>query len=330
MTALPANVSARRRTSGARLGRSCPSLATVLGYYAIVVVTMAAAVRRAAALLAVALLGVAGCGGEEQGERPFSAGPEIGDPGPVHVHGLGINPTDGALFVATHTGLFKAAPDETRASRVADRFQDTMGFTVVGPDTFLGSGHPDGRDRLPPFLGLIRSDDAGRSWESISLLGKRDFHVLEATGSRVYGFGSDFETRDQGFLVSDDGGREWDEREVPEPLISLALSPRDPDRIVASGPRRLYLSEDAGRRWRRVDGPAGLVAWTDELVLVDAKGAVRVAADAGRRPGPVGQIGGKPAALDTGQDGDLYVALHDGTVKRSDDSGRSWSIRSTP
>jgi hypothetical protein len=36
------------------------------------------------------------------------------DPGPVHVHGLGINPADDALFIATHTGLYRV--DEGSAS----------------------------------------------------------------------------------------------------------------------------------------------------------------------------------------------------------------------
>ncbi len=90
-----------------------------------------------------------------------------------------------------------------------------MGFTVVGPDHFLGSGHPDGRDDLPPFLGLIESTDAARTWEPVSLLGEADFHVLEASGRRVYGFGSDFETREQRFLVSGDGGRTSSVRSRP-------------------------------------------------------------------------------------------------------------------
>jgi hypothetical protein len=34
-----------------------------------------------------------------------------------------------------------------------------------------------------------------------------DFHVLEAAGRRVYGFGSDWETRTERLLVSDDGVR---------------------------------------------------------------------------------------------------------------------------
>ena len=132
------------------------------------------------------------CGGDT--DEAADRGPVIEDPGPVHVHGLGVNPADGALYVATHTGLFRAARGERRAKRVADRYQDTMGFTVTGPDRFLGSGHPDGREDLPPFLGLIQSSDAGRTWEPVSLLGKRDFHVLEAAGERIYGYGSAFDS----------------------------------------------------------------------------------------------------------------------------------------
>src|SRR5688500_10165382 len=65
------------------------------------------------------------------------------DPGPVHVHGLGVKPTDDALFIATHAGLFRVGPEATKAQRVGERSQDTMSFTVAGSDRFLGSGHPD-------------------------------------------------------------------------------------------------------------------------------------------------------------------------------------------
>jgi hypothetical protein len=153
-------------------------------------------VRAAAMLVAsLAVVALAACGGDDEVGLPEPSN-QVGDAGPVHVHGLGINPSDGALFVATHTGLFGAPSGTTEARRVADRFQDTMGFTVTGPDRFLGSGHRDGREGLPPVLGLIRSEDAGRTSEPISLLGERDFHVLEASGERIYGYGSDFDTRE--------------------------------------------------------------------------------------------------------------------------------------
>jgi hypothetical protein len=284
-------------------------------------------------LFAAGLL-IVGCGGDsdDSGQAPAPDGPTVEDPGPIHVHGLGVNPEDGALFVATHTGLFRAGEGERKATRVADRFQDTMGFTVVGPDRFLGSGHPDGREGLPPFLGLIESRDAGRTWRPISLLGKRDFHVLESSGRRVYGFGSDFETKQAGLLVSDDGGRSWAERTPPEALLSLAIDPEDPDRVVASGEQGLYMSSDAGRRWRPLEGGPALLAWSaaGRLFAVAFDGTVARSGDGGRSWRAAGQVGGEPAAFEGAEDGDLYVALHDGTIKRSADGGGSWSVRSAP
>jgi hypothetical protein len=268
------------------------------------------------------------CGGES--DEVADRGPEIGDPGPVHVHGLGVNPADGALFVATHTGLFRAAPGERRAHRVADRYQDTMGFTVTGPDRFLGSGHPDGREDLPPFLGLIRSNDAGRTWEPVSLLGERDFHVLEAAGQRIYGYGSDFDSQEASLLVSDDGGRRWEERTPPEPLISLAIDPANADHVVASGEHGTYSSSDAGDGWRPLGADPGLLAWTRRALCgVGAGGAVSCSGDNGGSWQTIGAIGGQPAAFDSAGD-ELYVALHDGTIKRSADDGKTWTVRVTP
>ena len=281
------------------------------------------------AFLVIALVACA----EDEGNEPagVASAPVIEDPGPVHVHGLGVNPADEALFVATHTGLFRVARGEQRAERVAGRYQDTMGFTVTGPDRFLGSGHPDGRDELPPFLGLIRSTDAGRTWKPVSLLGDRDFHVLEASGEWVYGYGSDFESQRAGLLVSEDGGRSWSEHEPPEPLASVAIDPRDPRRAVAAGERGTYSSRDGGAAWRPLSDEGGLLSWpdADALFVVGFDGAVARSRDAGRSWQPVGEIGGPPAAFDNAGS-DLYVALHDGTVKRSADGGRTWTLRSRP
>lgn len=281
------------------------------------------------ALCAFVGLAPLACGGEAG--QPADDAPVVEDPGPVHVHGLGVNPADGALYVATHTGLFRAARGERRAKRVGGRYQDTMGFTVTGPDRFLGSGHPDGREDLPPFLGLIRSEDAGRSWDPVSLLGERDFHVLEAAGARIYGFGSDFESGEAALLVSSDGGRGWEQRTPPEPLVALAIHPRDANRVVASGEGGLYASTDGGAGWRPVSSEAGLLAWpsSEALFLVRPDGTVQSSPDGGRSWSSVGRVGGRPAAFDNAG-ADLYIALHDGTIKRSEDGGRNWTLRSRP
>jgi hypothetical protein len=283
----------------------------------------------AAPLVLVVALALSACA-DDPGEATETA-PRVGDPGPIHVHGLGVNPADEALFVATHTGLFRAAAGDRRARRVADRYQDTMGFTITGPNRFLGSGHPDGRDGLPPFLGLLRSTDGGRSWQPVSLLGKRDFHVLEAAGERVYGYGTDFESRQADLLVSDDGGHSWQQRVPPEPLLSLAIDPEDPDHVVASGEAGSYSSSDAGRGWRPLSDVAGLLAWSETgvLFLVRLDGTLTRSADGGHTWEQAGDAEGQPAAFESFDD-DLYVALHDGTIKRSDDEGNSWQLRSRP
>lgn len=274
-------------------------------------------------------MAVAGCG-----DTPETASaPESEDPGPIHVHGLGVDPADGSLFIATHTGLFRAGPTDSRARRVGTSSQDTMGFTVVGPNRFLGSGHPDARADLPPFLGLIESRDAGESWAAVALQGQVDFHVLEASDERVYGFGSDWETRQPRFLTSGDGGRRWTQLQAPGPLISLAISPQDRRELAASSETDVFRSDDGGTTWSKVDAPtAGFVVWlSNGVVLVDLEGRVFRATDlAGGAWRPVGSVEGQPAAVDTGTRDELLVAMHDGTVKRSADAGRSWQIRSRP
>lgn len=285
-----------------------------------------------AVAVACALL-LIGCGASESDPAEPDATPSVPgrDPGPVHVHGLGINPKDRALFIATHTGLFRAAAGEREATRVADRWQDTMGFTIVGPDEFLGSGHPDGREKLPPFLGLIRSVDAGETWRPISRMGKSDFHVLEARGARIYGSGSDFETREPETLVSDDGGRTWREIRPPGALLALAIHPRDPDHVVVATEGGLARSTNAGRSWRPLRAASGLLAWptATALFLVENSGTLSISRDGGRSWREVGQVGGQPAAFeDSGSE--LYAALHDGTVKRSADDGATWTVRTAP
>jgi hypothetical protein len=261
------------------------------------------------------------------------AGPApAADPGPVHVHGLGIHPADNTLFIATHTGLYRSAEGESTSVRVSDSRQDTMGFAIVDADRFLGSGHPDLREDLPPLLGLIESTDEGRTWDSISLLGEADFHVLRTAGERVYGYDSSGDR----LMVSKDAGRSWTQVDRPAPLVDLAVDPTDADHLVAAGAsdlaRGLYESRDGGRSWERIGNSIGLLAWParDRLYLLDGSGAVFLSTDGGdgfeRRGSPRGQ----PAAF-LGQSADeLYAALHDGTVLRSTDGGGRWEVRSAP
>lgn len=280
-------------------------------------------------LMLAALVAAAAVGVVFAAVRPLLDDEPSGvDPGPGHVHALGVNPADRSLFIATHTGLFRVDAGAERSERVGDRRQDTMGFTVAGPDHFLGSGHPDLRDELPPLLGLIESRDAGKTWTPISLLGEVDFHALRVRGSRIVGY----DATSGRVLISDDEGRSWRRSHPPEQLVDLVLDPTSADRILAAGESRLFLSPDAGRTWTQREQGTGLLAWPrrDRLYLLDGGGRLWLSPDGGRRWHGRAGIGGRPAALLAAGAKRLYAANHQGEVKHSSDGGETWTTRSRP
>jgi hypothetical protein len=248
-----------------------------------------------------------------RGETPSVAGP-------IHIHAVGVNPHDRRVFIATHTGLFRVTGRRSRPTRVGNSYQDTMGFTVVGPNHFLGSGHPDPRSKLPRLLGLVESRDAGRTWKSISLLGRADFHILRSSGKRVYGF----EVAHSQLLESDNGGASWRIRTAPSRLLDFVVDPRNHRRLVASTPDHLVVSRDAAASWHALNGPAGLLAWSARgLFVSDSRGGVWMARGPGRPWTPRRPLGGIPAAF-VASGSDLYAAVHEGSVSRSPDDARSW------
>lgn len=294
-------------------------------------------VRRAllATAIGAAVVVLAACGASDdpsvsQGETAQQAAPaqSAQEGGMEHIHGLGVRGS--TLYIATHGGLWAAPEGHTKARRVGQSQQDIMGFSVLSKDRFVGSGHPHpSQQDLPANLGLIESRDGGKTWKNSSLLGDADFHVLESSGSRIYGFDGT-----QGrLMVSSNSGRSWQQRTPPSGIFSLAIDPADRDRVIAATQRGLFVSADAGRSWRAADPQlAGLLAWprAHELYLVDGQGELQRSRDGGRQWQALGSsIGGQPAAfIATG--GDLYAALGDGSVKRSTDDGRTWAVRATP
>ena len=249
--------------------------------------------------------------------------------GVVHVHGLGVDPADGVLYAATHSGLFRI-PEQGTASRVANRAQDTMGFSVVGPGTFIGSGHPDVRedDVRPPLLGLIESTDRGETWKRLSLHGEADFHALHAAHGQVYGYDATSGT----FMVSRDR-KDWDRR-ATLPMRDFAVSPAEPDTVLATTQRGLGISTDGGRTFRGVAGapPLLVLAWAeqDSLYGLGPDGTVHHSADGGTTWSRRGTVDEQPeaVAIDVRNGAEtLYVAAGDRGILASSDGGTSFTTR---
>nr|WP_218621212.1 glycoside hydrolase [Mycolicibacterium hippocampi] len=253
---------------------------------------------------------------------PDSAPPAI-VPGMVHIHGLGINPSDETLYVATHYGLYTVDPDQA-PQRVGDLVQDFMGFTVTGPDEFLASGHPDPADRQqPPHLGLIKSSDAGQSWESLSLHGSADFHALEYRHGRVYGHDSQSGT----VMVSLDE-KSW-QRRAEIPASDLAVSPVDADEILATTRQGLLRSTDGAMTFSAASGAPALVlvSWPERgpLLGADLEGRLYTSMDNGRTWQPRHTLDDRPQALLAAGDGQLYIAT-DTAIYISTDDGATVDV----
>jgi hypothetical protein len=260
----------------------------------------------------------------EDGSSETSAGTG----GVAHVHGMGIDPADGTLVVATHHGVFRI-PDEGPAERVGP-VQDTMGFTVAGADHFLGSGHPgvEGlQEGQPPLLGLIQSTDGAASWEPVSLSGEVDFHALAFVHDQVYGWDS----TSGRFMVSADQ-REWITRSTIQ-LFGFAVDPSDGERIVAATPQGVQISSDGGRTWQPATGAPELLllAWDADSGLwgVDPGGGVHHTTDLDAAWQQAGSLPGPPQAL-LAQGDTLYAAADEDEltgIYRSTDGGATWELR---
>ena len=274
------------------------------------------------------VLSLASCSSQaDNSEAGASTAPDLGI---EHVHGLGIDPADGVLYAATHFGLWRI-PETGDATRVADRYQDTMGFTVVGPGTFLGSGHPDFQmdPDLPTRLGLIRSSDAGETWESFSLSGEADFHVLHAVHGKVYGW----DAGSSRVMVSQDDGRNWETRSTLD-LRDLAVSPDDPDILLATTEAGLMRSEVGGRAWTQVAGTPALevLAWASPASMygVTPDGVVQHSVDGGSTWVARGAVSGEPEALVVSVLDDaenLFVAVSGQGILASKDGGATFTGR---
>jgi hypothetical protein len=273
------------------------------------------------ACLGIALgvgVAVAGCASEDGGS-PAPSVEAAAEASLGHVHGLGVDPADDTLYVASHHGVFRVV--DGTPERVADRWQDTMGFAVVGPGHFLGSGHPDLREDLPSSLGLIESTDGAQTWQPVSLQGDADFHSIEAVGNRIYAYDSH-----TGALMVSDDRTSWNTISK-QPLYDLAANPAEPDTVYATTDQGGLIVTTDGDQPVPVDGAPVLtgIDWQPDgpLVGVAPDGTVMVADDATTWR-QVGNLDGPTQALDV-KPGRWHAATDTGVYESTDD-GENWRL----
>jgi hypothetical protein len=247
-----------------------------------------------------------------------------------HIHGLAVDPERSSqLYLATHDGLFLAAPDG-KATRVGSSKDDLMAFAADpgNPDLFYASGHPPGGGNL----GILSSGNRGVAWQRLSagVGGPVDFHAMtvsRADPKVVYGIY-------KGLQVSRDSGRTWrNAGPVPDKTFGLAGSARDPDTIYAAAMGGLFVSRDGGRNW----SPVFMQQRPTTLVEVSAAGRIYafvygVGLMVGEESGSGWKVQSDDfgdrypvkLAIDPGDPDRIHVVADTGAIVTSKDGGRTW------
>lgn len=271
-----------------------------------------------AALVAAAGLVLAGCAGSD-GATGGEAASVAGTDAFGHVHSLDVNPADDRLYVATHTGVF--VHTDNGFERVGDSAQDTMSFTIAGPDRFLMSGHPAPDSAGPAHLGLAESTDAGRTWQTLSLEGEADFHALEVGGDRTYGVDSQ-----TGLLKTTTDGKQW--RDLGQlPAVDVAADPDGTERLLLTDGRGALVQFDGSGQPRLVESAPRLVLldWvsSDLLVGVGPEGEVHSSGDGGESWQQSGSLPEPPQAFTA--TADRWYAATESGILTSTDAGNTWT-----
>ena len=295
---------------------------------------------RARLAIGVLLALAAGCGGDDEPPEaastptptpsPTTAPSEPGSAANAFIGSLAVDPGDGTLMIGTGLGLFRLPPGAGKPVRVTGALTTPDGegqlssnivVRYAAAGDLLASGHPEGGS-LPENLGLIRSGDAGDTWEPISQVGESDFHLLQATGENVVAVRAE----EADVLVSGDGGRTFETRTPPEVPVDVAFDPEDPAKMVVATAQGTFSSADGGDSWRPRDPIlTEQLAWgAGGLYRSDPGGIVKQSTDGGATWKDRGTVGITVNELAIDDEGALYASIAGGEVKRSTDGGATW------
>ena len=253
---------------------------------------------------------------------------------PPYVNGLEIDPNNNDFLLTTNRGFWRIEDETKEVTKVegtvsAKGKSDTVGTFLLlkslGGQTLIGSGHPDNQNTLPQFIGVMRSEDMGKTWKIASRLGGADLHKIELKHDRMYAWDAVLSA----IVISDDEGKTFEEHFTPRGLIiDFVVDPEDPDYILAANDEELFLSRNSGDQWRPVTSGARIrLSWpaAGALYRADQDGTVYTSPDRGRTWTKVSEVPGEPIRFEETDDPQhLFLALSDGSIIETTDGAKTW------
>ncbi len=248
-----------------------------------------------------------------------------------HIHAMSVDRSNPKkLLLATDKGLFLASSDG-KAVAVSEGSEDFAGFIFhpSNPAVFIASGNSSGGGKL----GVVRSDNGGKSWEVLSESdqGRNDFHAMALSPSDpsvVYGVS-------KGLRVSRDAARRWqDVGPLPAKTFAIAVSNGTANTLYAATIKGLYTSRDGGKSWDygyMILKPATMVyVAPNGKLYAFIYGVGLIAADETKLNWKVVSADFQDRyllymAVDPANPDRLYAAADTGSVMTSGDGGKTWT-----
>ena len=254
----------------------------------------------------------------------------IGEPGNPNVYYFGA--ASGGVFKSEDSGhTWRPIFDDQEAQSIG-------ALAVAPPDpnvVWAGTGEAFIRSNVSIGNGVYRSTDGGDNWSHMGLplsgrIGRIAIHptnpdiVFVAAAGHLYG-----PQEERGLYRTEDGGETWEQvlaSGVNSGAIDVVMNPSNPRIMFAAtwqmqiwtwgresgGPESgLWMSRDGGDNWTRLEGnglPRGMMGRIGLGVTPDDPDRVY-------------------ALIETSSNAEFEAFdEHEGTLWRSDDDGRSWSM----
>lgn len=198
---------------------------------------------------------------------PHDVSAPVGAVSLTHVHGLSYSADGAKIIIPSHVGL--AIYSNGRWSKAEGPPHDYMGFSATR-DALYSSGHPAPGTNLTNPLGLLKSQDGGRTWRKLGLEGQADFHTMATSygTNAVYVLNQrpNDRMKQPGIYSTQSDGMQWTAaggKGLEGDVNGLAVHPTNPRVVAVATDKGLFLSEDAADHVHQLQGGQVLAAWFD-------------------------------------------------------------------
>ncbi|MGG1677498.1 F510_1955 family glycosylhydrolase [Neobacillus sp. NRS-1170] len=183
-----------------------------------------------------------------------------------NIRGIGFPGNDNSLYVASNDGL-KMLKDSAWYKTTTNN-HEYIGFQAIKKG-FVSSGIPQKGTGFKDPLGLVQSNDNGKSLKKLAFYGDTDFYFIAASfsGDTIYVISEQpHDKLSQGVNYTKDNGRTWKKSAFTnfdaDSLGMMAVHPTNGDIMAMSTRSGIYYSTDNGNTMKRITDPFMVTALT--------------------------------------------------------------------